>query len=70
MIKYGYGLQCIESRSMYDKDRTYSINFYNAISPKYVGVFESHGITYLEARNMLKQEKPKERFGLELLIEK
>ena len=50
-MRYSYGIQCIESRSMFNKKRTYTTPiFYNAYSKNNIGVYESHGMTYLETR--------------------
>ena len=55
-VKYGYGLQTIESRSMFDRERTYTTpKFYHAYSSKNIGVYESHGMTYIETRNEYKK---------------
>lgn len=65
-VSYGYGLNIIESVSV-ESGITYRIKFYQAISPDRVGISESHGLTYAEARAAYKKGF-KEPFGLELKI--
>ena len=66
-MRYSYGLQCLESRSMYEQDRTLSTpKFYYAYTKNNIGVFESHGMSYLETRQQY--QKLGHLMGLEKVI--
>ncbi len=67
MVRYGYGLSIIESIDI-DTNKPYAIRFYQALHPSMVGVHQSHGYTYANARKYYK-EGCKKPLGLELLLE-
>lgn len=65
-MKYSYGLQTIESRSMYEKERVLGVKFYNASKQSMIGQVESHGLSYYETR--IEYEKIGHVMGLEKLL--
>jgi len=61
-IKYSYGIQGIESVSC-ETQIPYKIKFHPAYDKERIGIEQSHGLTYLEAKNQLRRGK--EKMGVE-----
>ncbi len=66
-VTYGYGIQTLESVSVHTQ-QPYKIRFYTATSPANMGVFQSHGYTYLETRKALQDIDKTKPMGLDKIL--